>query len=834
MNGAFPYVFFGKEEDMSKKSNQKNRNTGSIFSFNSRILQISLIFGLCMTLSVGTIGYTMISKKHLWSGTSVLNPAIYNSIVREIDPGSRGQIFSRKGEAIATTAPAYTITANFDNRTEEQRTKDDRIIQGQRNQALDNAALTGRTEQVTAWLETSDSENAGTYVEDKKAFAKAVKDVLGDSVNEENVLKLLEDGENNCYAQIELGTGTKRITAEQKERLAAMKIPGMGFIDDTRRSYPITPFSSQAIGFAAYNDYTSTLTGRYGLEQSLNAYLASKNGITTYSASRGQTKLPGSEVVIQDKEDGDDVTLTIDLSLQQTVETVLEQTMDTGLAQQAWAIVINPKTGEILAWGSAPTFDQNMHLELPESADNISQRPMEPGSVVKPLVYAAAIDSGVYPSDDTTYRAGFFSYVVNPTNNMITRISREENTQYPTIRDALGTDYGVLTFADGLAHSSNIAICELLSNYLDQPTFNKYLDAFKLFEPVGTPFIREQIGIRNTSNATDYLSTGFGQASSMSVLALCQAYTAIFNDGKMMKPYIVDSISDPATGKILQKFKPECVGYPITASTAKKVRELMVGVGGEGMTGERFTIDGIDIALKTGTGEIFNLDQGGYDKTNYTSTVVGAAPADDPQVMVLWGMQGPNYLGYSGDYFKDIMKAAIQAAGVNMKSAQEEVNTQEGNSGWKTYDMPSLVSHSVTYANEKMASKDSRTVILGDGDTIVDQYPKAGASINSNDTILLLTNSQTITMPDMTGWTRKDLTAFWHLTGIQVINDGFGTVISQSIPAGTVIPAGEAIEVKLWQQNSIKNSDDDSQEGGNTDSSQSSASPQQINPSADS
>lgn len=138
-----------------------------------------------------------------------------------------------------------------------------------------------------------------------------------------------------------------------------------------------------------------------------------------------------------------------------------------------------------------------------------------------------------------------------------------------------------------------------------------------------------------------------------------------------MKPYLVDSILDSDTGEVIEQFSPECTGHPISAQTAQKVRQLMVHVGDAGMTGERFTIDGIDIAIKTGTGEIYNPNIGGYDKTNYTSTVMGAAPADDPQVMVFWGMQGPNYLNYSGSY-SDIMKAALKTAGVNYDNEQSD------------------------------------------------------------------------------------------------------------------------------------------------------------------
>ena len=783
-----------KKSTSSRKSGKPKR---CALSFNSRIFQITVVFGLCMAMSIGAVGYTMFQKKHLWTGSSALNPLIRNSVVTRTIKGSRGMITDRNGTPIASTSPAYTIAANFDTRTEEQKAQDDAVIAAQRKTVQDQALLDNRSEQVEAALEAADAKIVGSYVEDPKAFAKALKTVLGDVIDENAIVKMLENGQKQGKSQIELGVGTKRITTEDKEKLESMQIPGMTFIEDIRRDYPVTPYSSNMIGFADYDESTENIAGKLGLEQSLDSYLSAKNGIIQYNATNVDQVLPGSEVVLQETEDGDNVKLTLDSTLQETVESVLAQTMDTGKAEQAWAIVMNPKTGEILAWGSYPTFDQNIHLTIPSPIDNISTRVVEPGSVVKPLVYAAAIDSGVYPSDDTVYRAGEFCYTVDPMTGKIRRLENGSETDYPIIYDALQTDYGTLTFADGLAHSSNIAICELLTNYLDQQTFEKYLKAFGLYEKVDTPFILESVGKGNYTQATDYLSTGFGQASSLTMLELCQAYTAVFNDGKMMKPYVVDSITDSETGEVIQQFKPEVTGHPISAETAQKVRQLMVGVGAEGMTGERFTIDGIDIALKTGTGEIYDTNIHGYSRVNYTSTVMGAAPADDPQVMVLWGMQGPNYLGYSGDYFKNIMNAAIKSVGINMSDGSDATEPEDT---WSAYEMPSLVNHSVSWAQEKMSGKDVTSVVLGNGDTVTSQYPLAGSSINTNDTILLLTNGSEITMPDMTGWTRKDLTAFWQLTGLAVQMSGYGTVSYQSIPAGEVIPPGTTIEVTLWQQ----------------------------------
>ena len=303
---------------------------------------------------------------------------------------------------------------------------------------------------------------------------------------------------------------------------------------------------------------------------------------------------------------------------------------------------------------------------------------------MKPFVYATAIDTGVYPAGQS-YTAGSFTYTQNGAGKII-RVANGTDTGYPVINDALGENFGVITFEQGLAFSSNIAICELLANYVNYDQFSSYLDKFGFYQYVDIPFVPEQQGVKNIQSASDYLSTGFGQASSLTILQLVQAYTAIFNDGKMMKPYVVDEIVNPHTNQVVEKYEPEVAGEPISAETAAKVRELMKGVMADGATGARFSIDGVDMIAKTGTGEIYNEETHKYDSTIYTSSVMAAAPADDPKIMVYWGMQSANIIGYSEEPFKTIMQAALIANAVNGTSQPSQ--PEEGDT-WATYEMPS-------------------------------------------------------------------------------------------------------------------------------------------------
>ena len=717
-----------------------------------RMIQVMSIIG---TLVIANVLFTMVTKTHIWSQESVLNSKISSSIVDTEVEAKRGTIYDRNHQVIAQEVDAWTIVAYLD-------------------------------ESVV------DENGDPDYVEDAEKTAEKLCKVLPDA-KESNVEKILEKAMDQGLSQTELGTGTKRLDEETMEKIKDLDLPGIDFIETTNRYYPTTPYSSTMVGFAAYDEDEQKIVGKMGLEQTMNDVLAGEDGHVQYQQTVDGSILPGTTTVYKEAVDGDNVVLTLDSSLQSVVEKAMEETIENNRATSAWAVVMEVETGKILAWASYPTYDQNEHKEIPSYTDAVSSMVYEPGSVMKPFTYATAIDTGTFPYN-TMYRAGSFEYGYDAANNKINRVSGVA-TGYPTIYDAQGNDYGTLTFEDGLALSSNVGICELLANYMNYDSLGKYLDRFGFFQETGIPYISEQTGTKNIDVPMDYLRTGFGQSSSITVLQLMQAYSAIFNDGVMVRPYVVDSIEDAKTGEVKKQYSTKANGTPISKETANKVTEMMKHVLDEGMSGDRFAIDGVSMAAKTGTGEIYNVEQGKYDTVNYTSSVMAAAPAEDPKIMVYWGMIGPNYEAYSAKQFQDIMRAALIAYGVS--SETKESDKTQAEEKWETYTMPNLVNHSVSYAGSKTENWKCQMVYIGGGSTILRQYPQAGSTISSQDRVFLLTDGNVITMPDMTGWTRKDITAFWELTGIQIQTDGYGVVSSQSVEPETPISTDTAISVTM-------------------------------------
>lgn len=716
-----------------------------------RIIQIMF---LCGTLVMANVLFTMVKKQHLWSGKNVMDPRIASSIVNTTIHAKRGTIYDRNYNVIAQETAAYTIVAYLDPSFE-------------------------------------DIEGNPDYVSDTTKTAKKLAKVLKDTSSKQ-LKDILDKQIDNGLLQTELGKGTKRIDKETMEKVKALKLPGIHFLDDYSRNYPVSPFSSNLIGFAAYDEDKQEISGKIGLESSMNDILSGQDGSERYQQAVDGTVLPGTRTVFQKAEDGKNVVLTIDGNLQETVENVMKATMEDNDAKKAWCVVMEVETGNILAWASYPTFDQNDTKEIPSYTDNVSEMSMEPGSVMKAFTYATAVDTGVFPSD-TYYRAGQFNYTYDTTVGKIVR-TNEPVEGYPPVQDALGTDYGTLTFEDGLAHSSNVAICELLANYINPDDFDTYLHNFGFFEATDIPYVNETTGWAHLESVTDYLSSGFGQSSSVTSLQLLQAYSAIFNDGQMVLPHVVSSIEDPNTGEAIEKYTTESKGNPISKETANKMKAMLKRVLEPGMSGSRFAIDGVEMMAKTGTGEYYDEETGSYSDTIYTSSIMAAAPYEDPKIMVYWGMIGTNYVNYSGSYFQQVMQASLIAQGI---SGGETAGAEDLSENWVTYTMPSLVNHSNTYVQERLTGMNLSTVYIGDGSNVIEQYPIKNTQITTNDHIFLLTDGKNITMPNMTGWTYKDVSVYCDMAGIQFAASGNGKVVEQSIEEGTKIDKNTQISINF-------------------------------------
>lgn len=720
---------------------------------NRTLVSLIAVMGLIGIIVISNVLFTMITQVHFRSGENVKafrDPAISN---KKVLKANRGTIYDRSGtQVIAQDEVTYNIILYTSKTRKEIGGKD-------------------------------------AFVSDIDKTAKGLAPKL--DMSEDAIRQYLKDAIANNQYQTELGTKGKNLSGSVKESIDKLELTGVGFEKTIKRNYPNGKFASHLIGYAQYDEEEKRITGKMGLEGTLDDKLKGSDGVEVYQKDVYGNMLPGTSYIQKYAENGDDVILTLDENVQLALETALRKTVEDKSfgSQKAWGIIMEVETGKILGYASYPTFDLNKR-DMSDYVDVPANYLFEPGSTMKAFTYAAALDSGTYPYNKT-YNSGIFNY--GEANGKIFR-SDTPVPGYSPIEDAERKNHGTLTFDKGFILSSNIAICELMAKYMDPNIYKEYIDKFGFMKPVGIPFVENQVGKVNFTYASEKLSTGFGQSLSVNALQMVQAYSAIFNDGKMMQPYLVDRIEDGNSHKVLEQYSPKQVGTPISQKTSDYMKGLMKRVvsDDDGTAHNRYRLSDISMLAKTGTGQISR--NGTYGQV-WTNSVIAAAPADDPKIMFYYVFEGTDLFNFTGEYFKEAFKEALVAA--NITGDKQTTENKKVESEWKEYKMPGLVNHTTTFMDEKLKNVAVNKVVIGNGTSIVKQYPVAEETIISGQNVFILTDGSNYKMPNMVGWTKKDLTVFWEMTGIVIEMEGNGVVKSQNIEKDKPINIDTEIKVKL-------------------------------------
>ena len=580
--------------------------------------------------------------------------------------------------------------------------------------------------------------------------------------------------------QVEFGEAGRNLTYEEKRAIEQHQLPGIRFIRETKRSYPNGDFASHLIGFARYQDQNGNgeeeFVGELGLEKALESYLKEEDGKIEYQSDLWGYILPHKETHVTPPKDGADVYLTLDKKIQTFLEDAMNQVEQEYRPRKMMGIVADAKTGEIYAMAQRPSFDPNTREGITDNWQNIVvETAFEPGSTMKIFTLAAAVEEGVFHPDDT-FPSG--QYQVPDGGG--------------TIRDHNYVGWGTITFLEGIQRSSNVAMAYLLER-MGSETFRNYLDKFKFGQPTGIGLDHEASGVINFYYPRDKVSTAFGQATSTTALQLVQAMTAITNDGKMMRPQVIDKIV-AEDGEILQNYEPEVAGTPISKETAQRVREILRStVTSEFGTARRYEIEGYDVAGKTGTAQIFEPGVGKWEgRENYIFSFLGFAPYDDPKLIVYVMVQQPDLPeDESGSVpvskiFKPVMKNSLQYLNIEPAGMQDvEISI-----------LPDLVDEPVAEALEVLEELELKPIIIGNGTRIKKMLPEAEEQLMPDEKILLVTDGE-MTMPDVTGWSLRDVKKLVSVTGIRFSYEGTGYVVKQNLEPGTVLSAESTLHVEL-------------------------------------
>ncbi|MFS0654212.1 penicillin-binding protein [Bacillus sp. 179-C3.3 HS] len=606
------------------------------------------------------------------------------------------------------------------------------------------------------------------HVVDKEKTAKELSKVI--DMSESEILRRLNTKD---AFQVEFGKAGKDISYSTKEKIEKLELPGIAFEKDTKRYYPNGMFASNLIGYARLDEATKDMTGAMGLEKTLNKYLKEKDGYVTFNSDKSGWALPNSKEDIVAPKNGNNVTLTIDQKIQAFLEESMTQVANKYKPKKIIATVVDPKTGKVLAMGQRPSFNLN-ELDITNYNNDVISYAFEPGSTMKIFTLAAAIEEGVYQGKSEKFQSG--TYKVGG------GLVRDHNG---------GNGWGKIDYHEGVLRSSNVVFAKLAKEKLGFNRYEQYLKKFNFYDKTGIDLPNEASSKINYRYEYDKASTAYGQASAVTPIQQIQAATAIANGGSMMKPYVIDRITDPSTNKTILQHEPTVAGKPISADTAKEVRDILGEVVSSKIgTGQPYQIKGFDVAGKTGTGQIGGA--GGYlqGRNNYVFSFMGMAPKDDPKLLVYVAVQQPQLSETEtgsapvSQIFNPVMKNSLLYLNIAPTKTDDKKSDKQK---VKQEAMPSLLDLEVKQAEAEARNKKLNPIVIGDGLSVKRQWPNAGSDFSENQKVFLKTAGKTIKMPDMKGWSRREVLQFASISGARIETKGQGYAVKQSVKSGAKI-----------------------------------------------
>lgn len=645
----------------------------------------------------------------------------------EVVKAKRGTIFDRNGEVIAEDATSYSIYA-----------------------ILSESYVNG---------------NEKLYAQEKNFddLASILNKYLG--IKEKSALKTLKSGLNSDgtskYYQVEFGNKGKNISEETKQNIEdAMKkdkVKGLYFTEHTDRMYPNGNFASHFIGYAQ-PDKKESLVGMMGVEAAYDDVLKGKDGKVVYQKDENQRPIPGSIAEEKKAVNGEDIYTTLDAGLQSYLETLMDKVSSEAKPTEMTAMLMQAKTGDILAMSQRPTFNPETKEGLGEEdawRNFLVEDSYEPGSTMKVFTTSAAVNEGIFNENE--------SYV-----------SGKIQVADATINDWDLGKKGILTMRQALSWSSNVGMVKLEERLGDR--WPEYVKRFGFGQSTYSGLPGETKGTLPTSNIVDQAMSSYGQAIGVTNFQMMRGFTAVANDGKMLQPHYIEKVFNPDTGKEIIT-KPEVVGEPITAETAQKVREYMrdtVESENYGSAYDQYKVPGYHISAKTGTAQI--AENGRYltGDTNYIYSIALMIPSEDPEYILYLTMKQPQEKqeGILGEIANPLLSRVMEFQNTETDSSEEESNTKVTVEDYRNLS----TSKAAADANKRGLT----AVVIGDGDKVIEQSAKPGEKVMANEHLILLTNGKK-EMPDVRGWSKADILKLTNLLDIDVSFKGDGYCTKQSI-----------------------------------------------------
>ncbi len=755
----------------------------------------------------------------LWSLTVVQHDDLRQKATRQqtLDlsvKASRGDIYDRNGNVMAMSATVYDLILSPRDLVASVKKKDFTDGNKNFNETAYNAAIAAKQDQVIrdllAMIPDLDPEKLSDQVHDTTKAYKEIKKGI-----EEEDAKAIQE-----------------YITENKTSHYLYRVPA------TKRYYPYSDLAAQALGF------TNAEGGAYGLEAVYDSVLQGTAGRVVTTKTALGTQMYDGWAQYVDAEDGYDLRLTIDT----TIQSYLEKTLQEGIQEfdvrnGAFAIAMDPKTGAVLGIASSPEFDPNHYSEVTDplllkqmeeekttiyqqlkanNTEGLTDQEMmgkatsqaysnaintqwrskaidsryEPGSTFKSLVLAAALEEGVVSENDTFTCSGS------------ARVPGWDRPIYCSKREG----HGHQTLAQAVQNSCNPAFIAI-GQRLGVEKYQDYFEAFGFKDKTnidlpGEASLKGNIWDRDKMTGVDLAVGSFGQRIEVTPVQMITALSAAINGGKLMKPYVVESVCTK-DGTVVDHTEPTMVRQVVSQQTSARVVDILESVVSVG-TGKNAYVAGYRIGGKTGSSET-------GEKGRTIVSFVGFAPADDPQVIVLLAYDKPqekepgSNFSTTGVYISGGNMAAKKAGpliaeildymGIEKKYTQEE-------SAAVDVETPGVVGQTVKEAEKALKKKNLNYRTVGEGDVVKQQIPAARAHIPGGSTVVLYLGDaapeESGTVPKVVGLgyeaARKKLESagfFMRASGVSTYYGNTTTVSSQSVPAGTVSPVGTVVDVQF-------------------------------------
>ena len=742
----------------NQNSNRKNENVRRA----NRIIQTrSFVLMILMGVVMFVLLFFRLFDLQITRHEELQGKAVNQQTRRTVVTANRGTIYDAGGNILAISSSAETIILS--------------------PLEIDNAV--NDTEDPVSWT--------------KESLAAGLAEILG---KDASAIRKRMDNVKSQYEVIQL-RADEDTAAKVRSYVDENKIAGVHLVADTKRYYPYGSLAAQVIGFVGDEN-----TGLYGLEAYYEKELEGQSGLVISSKDQAENDMLYTYEQYFAAKNGSDLTLTLDTTIQYYLEKGIESMVDKfSAANGASGIVMDAKTGGILAMASYPNYDLNDFLTV--SDQTLQERiergestvadmqllqwrnkalndTYEPGSTFKILTLSAALEEGVVDKTTTVNCGGSVSisgYTIHCSNK---------------------NGHGLQTLVQSVGNSCNPAFI----NYglrIGSEKFYEYMRSFGLMNTTGIDLGGEAVGVFAADSSftqLDLACYAFGQNFTVTPLALISAQAACVNGGYLHTPYLVERITD-SDGNVTYRHDDTLVRQVISEQTSATVRECLEYVVASG-TGKNGQVAGYRIGGKTGTA----------DKGQTGDVVVSFlcfAPADDPQVIMLITMDTPSRA--TGTYVSGgnmvaptastVMAEILPYLGVEPSYSAEELLGMDTT-------VPNVIGMSVEEAKAKLKDRALSYKIVGDGETITDQTPTGGAIIPGKSSVILYAGEEKSTgkcvVPHLIGKTPSEANTTATAAGLLIRFSGTTgsesssvRVLSQSIDEGTEVEAGTVITVQL-------------------------------------